>query len=184
MVKCKARYLPLLLYISYASLPSLYCCLLNNGRNVMTTDNCNLCSPLYAKSAIFSWTDVVNFLHRHLNTTHDVICVIMSSHDIQYLRRYTSRVGAYPCIIQTQQPILPPTCLEITTESLFLCLKCTFHQHIGSCKSSSSSLDKMQSYILNLIARRCSMHLSSLYYIKYQLWALVFNISMVVIDRL
>lgn len=42
----------------------------------------------------------------------------------------------------------------------------------------------MQSYILNLIAGLCSIHLPSLYYIKYRLLALVFNISMVVIDRL
>ena len=34
-------------------LPSSYHCL-NNGHNVMATDNCTLCSPLYAKGAIFS----------------------------------------------------------------------------------------------------------------------------------
>ena len=94
----------------------------------MATDNCTLCSPLYAKGAIFSWSDVVNLLHQ--NTYDVMMCVIIS---LQIYTQYfvdTLQRMAYPCIIQTQQPILPPTCLEITTESLFLGLKCTFHQHI------------------------------------------------------
>ena len=89
----------------------------------MTTDTCNLCSPLYAKGAIFSWSDVVNLFASASEHNTDVMCVIISSHDIHSILRHTLQRMAHLCIIQTQVG-------EITTESLFLGLKCTFHQHI------------------------------------------------------
>jgi len=94
----------------------------------MTTDNCTLCSPLYAKGAIFSWSDVVNLFASASEHNTDVMCVIISLQTIytQYFVDTLQRM-AHPCIIQTQQPTI---LVEITTESLFLGLKCTFHQHI------------------------------------------------------
>ena len=89
-----------------------------------------------------------------------------------YVDSRTSRIGV-PCIIQTQQPILPPTCSEITKITVIMNIPSTMCKALIQ-SSPTPSIDFMALFL----------HLPSLYYIQYQLWVVVFNISMVIIDGL
>jgi len=150
-------------YLIFIS-PLIRC--LNDGRNVMATDNCTLCSPLYAKGAIFSleWCGeliCIGIWTQHwCHVCHNVIAWYTLNIFVDTLRGMV-----YPCIIQTQQPILPPTCLEIRRESLFLghnahsttmCTSCNYRRH--------ASLE-MHPTPWIWLQWRCSMHLPSLLHI-------------------